>query len=75
MGAWNDVRGHDFTDFAARGCAGVDRSFDGANLAAHDCGYQAGVDLFPADQHHVCGFHRGVRGFNHRDQAAAFNHS
>src|SRR5258707_12232856 len=75
MGTGNYVRGHDFTDSAAGGCASVNRGFDRADFAAHDRGYQAGVDLFPPDQHHVCGFHGGVSGFNHRDQAATFDHS
>jgi hypothetical protein len=69
------VSRENFADFAARGGSGVNGSFDGANFAAHDRCDQAGVDLFPADQHDIGGLNRRISRFNHRDQAATFDHS
>ena len=73
MRARDDVSTDDFADATAGRSAGINRSFDGADFTAHDRRDQPGIDLFPADQRNVGGFHRGVGGFNHRDQAAAFN--
>src|SRR5438552_19103274 len=69
------VSGDDLADAAAGRSAGFDCAFDRADFTADDTRHQTGVDLFPADQHHVRGFHSGVSGLNHRNQAAAFNYS
>ena len=75
MGPGDDVCGDDFADAPTGGRAGFDGAFNGADFTTDDARYQAGVDLFPADQHDVRGFHRGVRGFDHRYQTATFDQS
>ena len=71
----DDMRRDDLADAPAGSSAGFDGAFDCADFTTNDARYQAGVDLFPADQHDVRGFNGGVRSFNHRDQAATFDHS
>src|SRR5215213_1786196 len=69
------VRCHDFADSLSCGCAGVNSTTNSSNIAAHDGRHQTSVDLFPADETNVSRFHHRVGGFNHRDQATAFDHS
>ena len=62
-------------DVDASGSAGVDSTTDRRNIAADDRRHEAGVDLFPADEAHIRGFHHRIGGFNHRHQTTAFDHS
>jgi hypothetical protein len=75
MGLRDHVRSHYFTDSFACRSAGVDCRANRSNVAAHDRGYQSGIDLFPTDQTNVGSFDHRVRGFDHRDQTATFNQS
>jgi hypothetical protein len=47
----------------------------GSDVAAHDGGHHAGVDLLPPDEHDVRGLDHRVRGFDHADQADCFHHA
>jgi hypothetical protein len=69
------VRGYDFADSLSSSSARIDSTFDGSDIATHDGGYEAGVDLFPTDEANVSALHHRIGGFNHRHQATAFNHS
>ena len=50
----------DFADAPAGRSAGINRGFDGADFTADDGRDQPGIDLFPANQRNVGGFHRRV---------------
>jgi hypothetical protein len=67
--------GYDFADAFRRRGAGIDGAAHGCYFTAHDGSHQSGVNLFIADEMHVCGFNGGVGGLNHSYQTAAFDHS
>ena len=69
------VHGNQFADPAGGGGAGVGGGLDGSDVAANDGGDVAGADLLPAHQRDLGSLYHGVRGFDHRHQAARFNHS
>ena len=58
---------------AAGSRAGFDGTLNCADFTTDDTRHQTGVDLLPADQHDVRGFHGCVRGFDHSHQTAAFD--
>src|SRR5215204_136431 len=66
---------HDLADSLSRGSAGVDSTTNRSDVATHDGGHEAGVDLLPADEANVRGLHHRIGGFNHCHQATAFDHS
>src|SRR5215213_1193101 len=69
------VRCYDFAHSLSCGSAGVYSTTNSSNIATHDGGHEASVDLFPADEAHIRGFHHRIGGLDHRDQATAFDHS
>jgi hypothetical protein len=71
----DDVRCDDFADSFPRSCARIDSTTNSGNIATHNGRHQASVDLFPADETNIRGFHHRVGGFDHRHQATAFDHS
>jgi hypothetical protein len=75
MGLGDNVCCDYFADALAGSRTSIDSGTDSGHIAAHNCSHQAGIDLFPADESNVRGFHHRVGSFNHRHQAATFDHS
>src|SRR5688500_11796286 len=71
----NDVRGHHLANSLPGRRPGVDRDTDSSDIASHNRGDQAGIDLLPTNETNVCSFHHGVSRFDHRYQSTTFNHS
>src|SRR5215218_6541548 len=66
---------HDLADSLSRGGARVDSTTNSSDIATHDGRHETGVDLLPAYETNVRGFHHCIGGFDHRHQATAFDHS
>src|ERR1051325_10494941 len=69
------VRCHNLADSFSGSSTGIDSSTNSSDVAAHDGRHETGVDLFPADETNVRGFHHRIGGLDHRHQATAFDHS
>src|SRR5688572_2380287 len=71
--ARDDVHGDDLADARGGGLAGLGRGPHGCDVAPDDRGDVAAADLLVADQLHLGGLDHGVRGFDHRDEAAGLD--
>jgi len=69
------MRCYNFADALTCRSTCVNRTAYRGDVATYDCSHETGVDLFPTDEANVRGFHHRVGSFNHRHQAATFNHS
>ena len=75
MGPRDDVHGDQFAHAARGGSAGIGGRFHGSHIAADHRGDVAGTYLLPADERDLGRFHHRVRGLDHRNHAARFDHT
>jgi len=69
------VDANQLADAARRGGAGVGRRLHRSDIAAYDGRHESGIDLLPADEHHIGGLDHGVSGFDHADEPPRFDHA
>jgi hypothetical protein len=67
------VSSNHFANSPPRSRAGVDGATNGCDISADDCCHETCVDLFPADEAHVCRFDHRIGSLDHRHETFAFN--
>ena len=63
------------TDATGGGRACIGRRLDGTDIPANDRGDEPGINFLPSHKHDVRGLHHRVRGLDHADQPASFDHA
>jgi len=68
------VNAHQLADAARGGGSGVGSGLDGANVSADDRRHEPGIDLLPADEDDIRGFHHRIGRLDHADEPARLDH-